>query len=295
MTAFGRLWARAPAWRAALLLTIGCGALAALFPPGQPQVAVPARLTPAVVRAEPVAAPVQAPAPASTLAAAPGANIPVPGQIYSDRLPFGSQSVPLPPGHWLAVAVGNDPQASDVPHSSVFLALVLGQRVAAAATDQRFHGGRTARAGFLVPADAQIPAFYYRRVLMAVDHGPADFWLCGSSLPSEWSDPCVTLHITALAQQHIDVADRFDWPCSACPTSATGWRRNSCFLRPREKGRWVVDGGGGFIGCSGASAHRKGATLGQGVARRATSRLRRWRRSWRQRTHTIAVDVANRA
>jgi hypothetical protein len=206
MTAFGRLWARAPAWRAALLLTIGCGALAALFPPGQPQVAVPARPTPAVTRAEPVAVPVRAPAPT----AAPEANIPVPGQMYSDRLPFGSQSVSLPPGHWLVVAVGNDPQTSDVPNSSAFLALVLGERVAAAAMISGSTVVEPRAAGFLVPADAQIPAFYYRRVLMAVDHGPADFWLCGSSLPSEWADPVRRAAITALAQQHIGAADRFD-------------------------------------------------------------------------------------
>jgi len=95
MTAFGRLWARAPAWRAALLLTFGCGALAVLFPPWQPEVAMPARPTPVVTRAEPVAAPAvapapasvpateaeQAPAPATTVAAAPQANMPVPGQI----------------------------------------------------------------------------------------------------------------------------------------------------------------------------------------------------------------------
>ena len=207
MTVFGRLWVRAPAWRAALLLTICCGALAALFPPGQPEVQVP---TPVITRAQPVAAPVQAPAPASTLAAAPEANIPVPGQIYSDRLLFGSQSVPLPPGRWLAVAVGKDPQTSGAQNLSVFLTLVLGERVAAAALISGSTAAEPQAAGFLVPADAQIPAFYYRRVLMAVDHGPADFWLCGSSLPSEWPDPVRRAAITALAQQHIGVADRFD-------------------------------------------------------------------------------------
>ena len=134
----------------------------------------------------------------------------VPGEIYSDRLPFGEQSVPLPPGHWLAVAVGNDLQTSGVPSSSAFLALVLGERVAAAALISGSTAAEPQAAGFLVPADVQIPAFYYRRVLMAVDHGPADFWLCGSSLPSEWPDPVRRAAITALAQQHIGVADRFD-------------------------------------------------------------------------------------
>jgi hypothetical protein len=210
MSAFGRLWARAPAWRATLLLTIGCGSLAVLFPPGQPQVAVPARLPPVVTRAEPVAAPAQAPAPESTVAATPQANMPVPGQIYADRLPFGSQSVPLPPGHWLAVAVGTVPETSGAPSSSVFIALVLGEQVAAAALISGSTAPEPQAAGFLVPADAQIPAFYYRRVLKAVDHGSADFWLCGSSLSSKWSDPVRHAAITALEQQHIGVADRFD-------------------------------------------------------------------------------------
>src|SRR5277367_4885342 len=135
MTAFGRLWTRAPAWRAALLLTIGCGALAALFPPWQPEVAVSevavsGGVTPSVRRAQPVVAPVPAPASSSasssasaSTAAAAAANTPVPGQIYADRLPFGSQSVPLPPGHWLVVAVGNDPQTSGAPSASAFIAL----------------------------------------------------------------------------------------------------------------------------------------------------------------------------
>jgi hypothetical protein len=208
MSAFGRLWARAPAWRAALFLTIGCGALAALFPPGQPEVAMPARLAPVVARAEPAAAPVQAPAAAST--ASPEANLPVPGQTYSDRLPFGSQSVPLPPGYWLAVAVGNNPQTPGVPNASVFLALVLGERVAAAAVISGSTATEPQAAGFPVPADAQIPAFYYRRVLVAVDHGPADFWFCGASIPSRWADPLRQAAIASLAQQHIGLADRFD-------------------------------------------------------------------------------------
>jgi len=184
---------------------------------------MPARLTPVGMRAEPVVAPALAPASVPALgsvpvpASAPGstvaaraANTPVPGQIYADRLPFGSQSVPLPPGHWLAVAVGNDPQTSGVPNSSAFLALVLGEQVAAAMLISGSTAAEPQAAGFLVPADAQIPAFYYRRVLMAVDHGPADFWLCGSSLPSKWSDPVRHAAIMALAQQHIGVADRFD-------------------------------------------------------------------------------------
>jgi hypothetical protein len=205
MTAFGRLWVRAPVWRAAVMLTIGCGALAFFFPPGQPEVAAPP--TPVFARSEPAMATRQMPALAP--AAAQG-NLPVPGQIYADRLSFGSQSVPLPPGHWLAVAVGKNPQTSGVPSSSVFLALVLGERVVAVALISGSTVAEPQAAGFLVPADAQIPAFYYRRVLTAVDHGLADFWICGNSPLSDWSDPVRHAGITALAQQHVGIADHFD-------------------------------------------------------------------------------------
>ncbi|WP_428374825.1 hypothetical protein [Lichenicoccus sp.] len=40
MSAFGRLWRRAPSWRLALFSAVGCSAMAALFPP-----ALPARLS----------------------------------------------------------------------------------------------------------------------------------------------------------------------------------------------------------------------------------------------------------
>jgi hypothetical protein len=136
--------------------------------------------------------------------------MPVAGQMYSERLPFGAQSVPLPPGHWLAIAVGNNPQTSGVSSASAFIALVLGERVVAAALISGSTATEPQAAGFLVPADAQIPAFYYRRVLIAVDHGPADFWLCGSSVPSKWSDPLRHAAIMALTQQHVGVADSFD-------------------------------------------------------------------------------------
>ncbi len=218
------------------------------------------------------------------------ANVPVPGRIYSDRLPFGSQSVPLPPGHWLAVAVGNNPPNSGVPSSSAFLVLVLGDQVAAAALISGSTAAEPQAAGFLVPADVQFPAFYYRRVLMAVDHGLADFWLCGGSLPSKWSDPVRRAAITALAQQHVGVADRFDSGCVPLVRQAELAGRGVHVSRAcgRSDGG-SVDGGSGSTGCSGASAHRKGATLGQGVARCAASRLRGRRRPWRKCAHTIAL------
>jgi hypothetical protein len=262
MTAFGRLWARAPAWRAALLLTIGCGALAAWFPPWRPEVVAPVRVTPAVIRAEPAEAP--APAPASTVAAP--ANIPVAGQIYSDRLPFGSQSVPLPPGHWLVVAVGNLPQTAGVPNSSAFLALVLGEHVAAAALISGSTAVEPQAAGFLVPTDAQIPAFYYRRVLVAVDHGPADLWLCGSSLPSKWSDPVRHAAITALAQQHIELADRFD----------------SAVFRLSDKRNWLA---AEFMfptpaGDGAAGPWTEEAALSDAAVLPHIERVRRWGKAW---------------
>jgi len=264
MTAFGRLWARAPEWRAALLLTIGCGALAVWFPPWQSEVAVPARLVRVEPAEAPAPAPVSAPAPASPVA--PEANMPVAGQIYSDRLPFGSQGVPLPPGHWLVIAVGNLPQTAGVPSSSVFLALVLGEHVAAAALISGSTAAEPQGAGFLVPADAQIPAFYYRRVLMAIDHGPADFWLCGSSLPSKWSDPVRHAAITALTQQHIGVADRFD----------------SAVFRLSDKRNWLA---AEFMfptpaGDAAVGPWTEEAALSDAAVLPHIERVRRWGKAW---------------
>ena len=265
MSAFGRLWSRAPAWRAALLLTIAGGALAALFPPWQPEVAVPARLAPVVVRAEPAAAPAQTPSPAAPVAS-PQANVPIPGQTYSDRLPFGSQSVPLPPGYWLTVAVANNPQPSGVPNSSVFLAMVLGERVAAAAVISGSTAAEPQAAGFPVPPDAQIPAFYYRRVMTAVDHGPADFWFCGSSLPSKWTDPLRQAAMAALVQQHVGLPDRFD----------------SVVFRLSDKRNWLA---AEFMfpapaGEAAAGPWTEAAALSDAAVLPHIEKVRRWGKAW---------------
>ena len=174
--------------------------------------------------------------------------------------------MPLPPGHWLVVAVGNDPQTSGVPSSSAFLALVLGERVAAAALISGSTAAEPHAAGFLVPADAQIPAFYYRRVLTAVDHGPADFWLCGSSLPSKWSDPVRHAAIAALAQQHIGVADRFD----------------SAVFRLSDKRDWLA---AEFMfpapaGDGTAAAWTEEAALSDAAVLPHIERVRRWGKAW---------------
>ena len=265
MTAFGRLWARAPAWRAALLLTIVFGALVMLFPPGTPEVAMPAGHPPVATHPEPMAAPSQAPAAAAAVVATEG-NMPIPGQLYADRLPFGSQSVPLPPGRWLAVGVGNNPPTSGVPNASVFLAMVLGEQVAALGLISGSTAADPQAGGFLVPADAQIPAFYYRRVLKAVDHGPADFWFCGASLPTIWSDPKRRAAIAALAQQHIGVADRFD----------------SAVFRLSDKRNWLA---AEFMfsapaGEATARAWTEEAGLSDAAMLPHIEKVRRWAKAW---------------
>ena len=108
---------------------------------------------PAATQAEPPAAPIPPP---SVVAATEG-NIPVPGQLYADRLPFGSQSVPLPPGRWLAVAVSNNPPTSGVPNASVFLRWSWANRSLRArwSADQRRWNRK--RTGFWCPRTRRYP------------------------------------------------------------------------------------------------------------------------------------------
>ena len=210
MSAFGRLWSRAPLWRRSLFVTAVAAALAIAYPPGwlaDSGTGQPPRELLASVGAGQGPALSARPEPAPVVHATdPG--LPVAGTFYAGRLPLGEQSVPLPPGRWLALAVAS-PNASDAPHSvNVFLALVLDGRINAAAVI----GGSTAPdprdAGFAAPLEAQIPPYYYRRVLSAADHGAMDFWLVGASQPARWTDPLRQAAVNVIRQQGLVFADR---------------------------------------------------------------------------------------
>lgn len=200
MTALGRLWRRAPVWRRALYLTATATTLAVLFPP--PPIA-PYLGVVAVVPKEPgtVAAPVAVPALAQ--------SVPQPGMTYSDRLPFGTQSVPLPVGRWLALVrqTGDTPNG---PALSVFLALELGGRVVAVASITGSFADNPKEAGYPAPLEAQIPNFYYRRVYASVDHGPVDLWIAGVTTTAKWNDQYRQAAIGAIQHRAMVVPGQFD-------------------------------------------------------------------------------------
>lgn len=222
MSAFGRLWHRAPIWRRALYLTGIAATLAVLFPP--PSLAPYLGITPiapagpgptAVLATD--ATPGQRPAtqtPGSSPSAASPAvpaiarNTPQPGAIYSDRLPFGVQSVPLPVGRWLALAsqTGETPNG---PALSVFLALELGGRVIAAASITGSVAADPKEAGYPAPLEAQIPNFYYRRVFSSVDHGLVDLWVTGVTSTTKWDDTYRHAVISAMQRQGVVVPAKF--------------------------------------------------------------------------------------
>jgi hypothetical protein len=221
-TAFGRLWVRAPLWRRMWYATGAAVAVTVAFPPAWlgGYVPNPIRDRPVAAQATASQSPAEGtdPAPqASTAdagvpaAAPPITGVPVAGTFYSGRLLLGAQFVPLPPGRWVALAVKNvsvDP-AGGPPTMSAFLALVLGGRIAAAAIISGSVAPDPRSAGFAAPLNLEIPSFYYRRVLSAVDHGALDLWLCGTTQPSRWNDPLSQAAAGVIRQQSLALADRF--------------------------------------------------------------------------------------
>ena len=125
--------------------------------------------------------------------------------------PLGAQTVPLPPGRWVALAVRNvsaNP-AGGPPDMSAFLALVIGGRIAAAAIISGSIAPDATGSGFASPLQLEVPSFYYRRTLSAVDHGAQDLWLCGASQPAKWNDPLSLAAIGVIRQQGLFLPDRF--------------------------------------------------------------------------------------
>ncbi len=119
MSAAGRLWRRAPAWRVCLVGAIAATALAAMFPPGVPGwVRGLARPVVARVAGAPV---VDVAAHYRPVAAAvrPGfsaLSLPPTGHERSGAVAFAGRVLPLPAGRWetLALAHGDRPISGQV-------------------------------------------------------------------------------------------------------------------------------------------------------------------------------------
>jgi hypothetical protein len=204
--AFISLWRRAPLWRWTVLATALAMAMTLAFPPSWPTASVatpPPRETPAPPQAAPVKPNPVVP-PNST-------NLPTAGAAYSSRLPLGAQSVPLPPGHWVALAINTSTGSTAAPPSvNVFLALILGNRLTAAALISGSTAPDPNEAGFPAPLETQIPSFYYRRILSAADHGALDLWVCGNTRPGQWTDPLRQAALGVIRQQNLSLPDHLD-------------------------------------------------------------------------------------
>lgn len=249
-----------------------------LYPPAWPGggLSVPPTATPP--RAEARRAPamdVTQPAPVPVPAAI-DKSVPVPGEIYSGRLPLGQQFVPLPPGRWQALAVSNGAAAGTagvgMPGGvNVFLGLVLGGRIVAAAAVGGSIAPDPGASGFPAPLEAQNPAFYYRRVLSAVDHGPLDLWICGTTAPSKWNDPLRQAALGVIRRQAVDMPERFD----------------SAVFRFADKKNWMVaefmfPNPGGETGA--VRPWTEVALLTDAASLSHIEKVRRWGKAWHEVT-----------
>ena len=110
MSAFGRLWRRAPAWRFLLILAVASSALAAMFPPYLPSLDR-LRLVGHHAAADP--GPRYAPAPDPGPLDYSVIDLPPITGTRSLLIPFAGRQVPLPQGDWteLALMRAGGPQA----------------------------------------------------------------------------------------------------------------------------------------------------------------------------------------
>ncbi|MCQ8241596.1 hypothetical protein [Rhizosaccharibacter radicis] len=124
MSAAGRLWRRAPAWRVCLVGAVACTVLAAMFPPPLPSAdglrrlaaraglpgAPPDAAGPSLPGASDTGQARFKPAPDPAPAGYSAVGSPPLGEGRSGPIPFAGRMLPLPPGSWqeLVLARSND-------------------------------------------------------------------------------------------------------------------------------------------------------------------------------------------
>lgn len=209
MSAFSRLWARAPAWRGVLLLGVALSGLAVLYPPpvrrpvpGARYVAAPLAVPPP----SPAAAPAATPAPVPSVRTT-DPNLPAFGAVVTTIMRFAGTDVPLPHGEWRVVAAmsGRTPQGQVA--ASGMLAQVTNGALDAAILLFAVVPPSAAHAGF--PADplCQSPYALFSRVFSAVDRGPQACWTVGAIATQDWnaadSLPVLRSGVTELGQQGV--------------------------------------------------------------------------------------------
>lgn len=183
MTAFRRLWARAPAWRGTLLLSIALSGLAALYPPQWWQPPPPgARYVP-----PPLAAPLPPPPPSSP---APGdLALPPFGAVMSGTVRFNGVAVPLPRGPWRVVAAmrGSTPQGQTA--AAGVLAQAVGGVLQGAVVLSVISPPPGSGKGFAADPSCQSQFAVFSRVFSVVDHGPQACWTVEALTPGDWASP----------------------------------------------------------------------------------------------------------
>src|ERR1051326_1978173 len=278
MGAFGRLWVRAPIWRRLLYFTCVMSALTIWYPPPwlggvgramrQPDAIVAAANQQRMV---PAAAPTVAPIAPGPSGDAPNSmeSAQLVGGPYSGRFPLGAQSIPLPPGKWVALASQSGLAAAGVQERSILLAFILDGRLIAAAIIVGSTAADPRQGGYPAPLEVQVPSFYYRRVFSAIDHDKVDLWVAGFTRPANWTDPFRQNALAAFRKQSLPIPDQF----------------NSAVFRLADKRNWLSaefmfpDSG---TDVSPPRAWIDAAALPDSVALPHTEKVRRWGKAWHE-------------
>jgi hypothetical protein len=121
MSAFGRLWRRAPVWRVSLVCAIVSTALAAMFPPAIPRWAAD-RVGAAGADLAPKFVPQTA-----AVDPAHGIELPPLGTGRSGIIPFAGRQLPLPAGAWQELVLAKSGAGMAV--QAVLLGRIDGQRL----------------------------------------------------------------------------------------------------------------------------------------------------------------------
>ncbi len=206
MSAFARLWIRAPTWRGALLLGVALSGLAVLYPPPLRRPVPGARYvsTPLVPSPSPAAVPAATPALAPPARTA-DPNLPAFGAVVATTVRFAGTNVPLPRGEWRVVAAmgGRTPQGQ-VAASSVLAQVTNGALNAAVILFAVVPPSAT-RGGFSADPLCQSPHSLFSRVFSAVDHGPQACWTVEAIAAQDWdaadTPPFVRSGVAELKQQ----------------------------------------------------------------------------------------------
>ncbi len=258
MTAFSRLWSRAPLWRGALLLGLGMTGLAALYPPAGGQASLPAaRYDPPPAPAPPVSLPPQAMQPLP--AAPPGVRPDAPsfGSTVSAAVPFAGETVPLPAGDWVTVAAIGGKTPGGKALNAAMLAQLAGGQVAAIAVLHGFGLPGEAGAGFPRVPSCQETRNIYSRVFVARDNGEQACWSV-DAVALAWADPANRLLASGAAelqqrgaampevavrasfvradQSHVLIAEIYQ-PVDTPPEGPGGWNWSRIMATPDRLAR----------------------------------------------------------